>query len=186
MLHRIFLFFSIFMIPVWLLVPLDVQSDSADPEEVAHIKAGHKKVEGVVADLKSGLYTFETATGATLTLAESAFFRYGHDAPKIGDKMTLWVNEGNLIIDAHPKGQPGLAHHFSSGTLKLLDYAQSRMTLSTSEGERDFKLKPESRMFKEIPVGSQVTIELNETGEVIDLHNDNPDGSISNALSQSK
>jgi hypothetical protein len=60
------------------------------------------------------------------------------------------------------------------------------MKLATSEGEKDFKLKRESRMFKQIPSGSQVTIQVNDTGEVIDLHNDNPDGSISNALSQSK
>jgi hypothetical protein len=175
------------MIPTALLMsPLNAQSDPADPEEVAHIKAGHKKVEGVVIEMKSGLYKVKTATGATMTLTETASIRHGHGVPKIGDEMTLWVNEGNMIIDARPKGHPDNASHFISGTLTSIDYAKSEMKLATSEGEKDFKLKRESRMFKQIPSGSQVTIQVNDTGEVIDLHNDNPDGSISNALSQSK
>jgi hypothetical protein len=46
------------------------------------------------------------------------------------------------------------------------------MTLSTSEGERGYSLRPESRMFRDIAVGSEVTIEVNDTGEVIDIHKD--------------
>ena len=69
MLRKIFSLFSLFVIPATLLMfPLDAQSDSADPEEVAHMKSGHKKVEGVVIDMKSGLYTVKTTMGATLTL----------------------------------------------------------------------------------------------------------------------
>ena len=36
------------------------------------MKSGHQKVEGVVIEMKSGLYTVKTSTGATLTLAEAA------------------------------------------------------------------------------------------------------------------
>jgi hypothetical protein len=46
------------------------------------------------------------------------------------------------------------------------------MTLSTSAGERGFKLRPESRMFRDIAVGTQVTIEVNDREEVIDIHKD--------------
>jgi hypothetical protein len=86
--------------------------------------------------------------------------------------MTLWVNEGNMVIDVHLKGQSGKPHRFISGTLASIDNAKSQMTLSTSGGEQNFKLKPESRMFRDIAAGAQVTIEVNETGEVIDLHED--------------
>ena len=41
------------------------------------MKAGHKKVEGVVTEVKSGLYTVKTSTGATLTLTETAVVRHG-------------------------------------------------------------------------------------------------------------
>ena len=170
---KLFSFFSLFVISAAvLMIPLGAQADPPDPEEIAHMKAGHKKVEGVVIDVKSGLYTVKTPSGATLTLAEAAAVRYGRDVPKVGDAMTLWVNEGNMVMDARPKGQPGKAPRFISGTLASIDYGQSQMTLSTSGGEKGYKLKPESRMFRDISVGSQVTIEVNDTGEVIDLHKD--------------
>jgi hypothetical protein len=173
MYRKLFSLFSLFVIPAAVLMsPLGAQANPASPEDIAHMKAGHKKIEGVVSEVKSGLYTVKTSTGSTLTLAESAAVRYGRDLPKVGDKMTLWVNEGNMVMDVRPKGQPGKAHRFISGTPASIGYGQSRMMLSTSGGEKNFKLRPESRMFRDIAVGSQVTVEVNDTGEVIDLHKD--------------
>ena len=173
MLRKIFSIFSVLFIPaVVLMTPLAAQSDPANPEEIAHMKAGHKKVEGVVTEVKSGLITVKTTTGATLTLTEATAFRQGQAVPKVGDEMTLWVNEGNMVMAARPKGQPGKAPRFITGTLASIDNGKSQMTLSTSGGERSYSLRPESRMFRDIAVGSEVTIEVNEMGEVIDVHKD--------------
>jgi len=171
MLRKIFVIFSVLVIPaVVLMTPLAAQSDPANPQEIAHMKAGHKKVEGVVTEVKSGLYTVKTTTGATLTLTEATVFRQGQAVPKVGDEVTLWVNEGNMVMDARPKGQPGKGPRFITGTLASIDNGKSQMTLSTSGGERGYSLRPESRMFRDIAVGSEVTIEVNEMGEVIDVH----------------
>jgi len=171
MLRKIFVIFSVLFIPaVVLMTPLAAQSDPANPQEIAHMKAGHKKVEGVVTEVKSGLYTVKTTTGATLTLTEATVFRQGQAVPKVGDEVTLWVNEGNMVMDARPKGQPGKGPRFITGTLASIDNGKSQMTLSTSGGERGYSLRPESRMFRDIAVGSEVTIEVNEMGEVIDVH----------------
>ena len=173
MLPKIFSLFSLFIIPAALLLsPLAAQSDPADPEEVAHMKAGHKKVEGVVTEVKSGLVIVKSSTGASLTLTESAAVRQGKAVPKVGDEMTLWVNEGNMVMDVRPKGQPGKGPRFITGTLASIDNGKSQMTLATSGGERGYSLRPESRMFRDIAVGSEVTIEVNEMGEVIDIHKD--------------
>ena len=94
------------------------------------------------------------------------------DVPKVGDEMTLWVNEGNMVMDARPKGQPGKLLASSPVRSHRLIMASPRMTLSTSEGEQGFSLRPESRMFRDIAVGTQVTLEVNDTGEVIDIHKD--------------
>ena len=171
--HKFLSLCSLFVIPAAvLMISSGAHADPADAEEVAHMKAGHQKVEGVVSEVRSGLYTVKTSTGATLTLAESVAVRYGRDLPKVGDAMTLWVNEGNMVMDARPKGQPGKAPHFISGTLASIDNGHSQLTLSASGSERNYKLKPESRMFREIAPGTHVTIEVNEAGEVIDLHKD--------------
>ena len=171
MLPKIFLIFSALFIPaVVLMSPLTAHSDTANPEEVAHMKAGHKKVEGVVTEVKSGLYTVKTTTGAMLRLTETTAYRQGQAVPKVGDEVTLWVNEGNMVMDARPKGQPHKGPRFITGTLASIDNGKSQMTLSTSGGNRGYSLRPESRMFRDIAVGSEVTIEVNEMGEVIDLH----------------
>jgi hypothetical protein len=173
MLRKIYSIFSLFIIPaVVLMTPLAAQSNPTDLEEVARMKSGHQKVEGVVIEMKSGLYTVKTSTGATLTLTEAAAIRHGHRAPKVGDEMTLWVNEGNMVMDARPKGQPGKAPRFITGTLASINNGMSQMTLSTSGGEKGFPLRPENRMFREIAVGTEVTIEVNDRGEVIDIHKD--------------
>ena len=88
--------------------------------------------------VKSGLYTVKTTTGATLTLTEAAAVRHGHSAPKVGDEMTLWVNEGNMVMDVRSKGQPGKVPRFISGILASIDNGNSQMTLSTSGGEKGF------------------------------------------------
>jgi hypothetical protein len=163
---------TMFVAAVVLMTPLVARSNPTDFAEVAHMKAGHQKVEGVVSEAKSGLYTVKTSTGATLTLTESAAVREGHRAPKVGDELTLWVNEGNMVIDARPKGHPGKAPHFITGTLASIDNGTSQMVLATSKGEKTYHLKRESRMFRDIAVGTEVTIEVNDTGEVIDIHRD--------------
>ncbi|HSL04259.1 MAG TPA: hypothetical protein VK901_12085 [Nitrospiraceae bacterium] len=115
-----------------------------------------------MSEVKSGLYTVKTPTGTTLTLTEAAVVRHGHSVPKVGDEMTLWVNEGNMVMDARPKGQPGKAPRFITGTLASIDNGMSQMTLSTPGGEKCFRLRPESRMFRGIAIGTQVTIEVND------------------------
>jgi hypothetical protein len=163
---------TMFVAAVVLMTPLVVRSNPTDGDEFAHMKAGHQKVEGVVSEVKSGLYIVKTATGATLTLTESAAVREDRRAPKVGDELTLWVNEGNMVIDARPKGYPGKAPRFITGTLASIDNGTSQMVLATSKGERTYYLRPESRMFRDIAVGTEVTIEVNDTGEVIDIHRD--------------
>jgi hypothetical protein len=77
-----------------------------------------------------------------------------------------------MVMGVRLKGQPGKAPHFITGMLASIDNGKSQMTLSTSGGEKSFKLRPESRMFRDIAIGTQVTIEVNDMGEVIDIHKD--------------
>lgn len=110
--RQLIVVFLFFVVPAAVLInPLSAQTDQVNPKEVEHMKAGHQKVEGVVSEVPSGLYTVKTSTGATLTLTESAAARYGRTPSKAGDVMTLWLNEGNMVMDARPKGQPGKASH---------------------------------------------------------------------------
>jgi hypothetical protein len=148
--------------------PLDAQANPA--EEIAHMQA-RQMVAGVVTHMKSGLYTIRTVTGTNYTLSESAEVRYGRDMPEVGDEMILWINEGNHVLDANKKGAD-LIPHFVSGKLVSINYGQSQITLSMVGGEESFKLRPESRMFRDIAVDTPVTIALCKEGEVIAIHVD--------------
>ena len=154
------------------LSALDARATPADSEEVAHKNAGLTRVEGVVTQMKSGLYTVRTTTGTTYTLAEADAVRYGRDVPKVGDEMILWINEGNDILDASKKGATNLSPRFISGKLVSINYGRSEITLSMAGGDENFKLRPESRTFREFAVDTPVTIAVNKEGEVIDIHVD--------------
>jgi hypothetical protein len=98
--------FLLFVLPVAIpMNHLDAHADSPDPDEIAHMKFGHTKVEGVVTQLKSGLYTVRTSAGTNYNLAESVAVRYGLDVIKVGDEMILYINEGNNVMDARKKGR---------------------------------------------------------------------------------
>ena len=166
--------FLLFVLPVAIpMNHLDAHADSPDPDEIAHMKFGHAKVEGVVTQLKSGLYTVRTSAGTNYNLAESVAVRYGLDVIKVGDEMILYINEGNNVMDARKKGTHNLSPHFMSGSLISINYGVSQMTVLMSDGKKkSFKLRPASRMFTDIAVGTPVTFATNEVGEVIDLHVD--------------
>lgn len=108
MYRKLLSLFSLFVVPATvLMISPSAQAGPANPEEVVHMRAGQHKVEGVVTGIKSGLYTVKMSTGATFTLAESAAVPYSRDLPKVGDEITLWVDEGIMVMDVRPNGQPG-------------------------------------------------------------------------------
>lgn len=162
----------LFALSVLIMCPLDGRADPPDSEEIAHMKAGHTMVEGVVTQQKSGLYTVKTNRGTNYTLAESDATRYGRDVPKVGDEMVLWINEYNDVLDASKKGANDLSPRFVSGKLISINYGRSQMTLAMAGGEQTFGLRPESRRFNDFAVGTPVTVAVNKEGEVIDIYAD--------------
>jgi hypothetical protein len=139
------------------------------PEEAEeHAKMGHKIVSGVVKEIKSDIYTVTTPTGM-LTLNQNTAERHGHGVPKVGDELTLLVDENNAVIDAHPKGREG-KHQFVTGKLIRLDPMDRRVKLSTPQGEKIFPIERLELKTKGLEEGTPITVELNEVGTAIDVH----------------
>jgi hypothetical protein len=155
------------LIVMLLLAPSDLSAQIAEQAE-EHAKMGHQIVSGVVKEIKSDVYTLKTPTGL-LTLSLNQAERHGHGDPKVGDEMTLLVNENNAVIDAHPKGQEG-RHAFVTGKLIRLDRMDKRVKLSTAQGEKTFPIERLELKAKGLEEGAQVTVELNEAGTAIDVH----------------
>ncbi len=112
----------------------------------------------MVTQLKSGLYTVRTPTGTNYTLSELVDVRFGQDVPMVGDEMMFSIDEGNHVMDARKKGMHTLSPHFMSGRLVSINYGVSQMTVMMSGGKKHFKLRSESRMFRDIDVDTPVTL----------------------------
>src|SRR5256712_1560397 len=157
---------SMALIGVFFLVVSTARADNGAGAEV-QTSGGYMMQDGVVTSARSGLYTVKTPT-ATYTLSDNAAIRHGHGVPNIGDEMTLFINEDNIVVDAYPKGDVAY-HALVLGDLMSIDYEESVVSLSTIYGLESFTLKPESRTFANLSKGTVVALELNENGEVIEV-----------------
>lgn len=128
----------------------------------------HKSMTGVVIKKGTAL-AVKAPDGSTFQVNENVSRRHGHEPFKEGDEVTMVVDENNTIIDMHHKGEEG-KHTFVTGKLVHMGKMEKQVKLQTSEGEKVFPLAKQEIKAKGISEGTQVTVELNEAGVVIDLH----------------
>jgi hypothetical protein len=135
------------------------------------VKTGehHQAITGVVVAAKSGLLTVKTSDGASMSVTEKAVERHGHAVPKVGEEVTLILNENNNVIDVHLKGAEG-AHGFVTGKLVYVGKMKPEIKLQTPDGDKTYPLVRQDIKTGGIEEGALVTAELNEAGAVIDLH----------------
>jgi hypothetical protein len=135
-------------------------------DEHPHTKSGHHlTLEGVVTKIQSGLAYVKTPVGQyTIPMKQAP-----PDAA-VGDEVTLWLNEENMVIDHHGKhkNKPGM-HRLITGKLIYTGTTKNQIKLWTPEGEKVFPLERMEVKTKPIPEGSMIVVELDEKGTVIDL-----------------
>lgn len=142
------------------LIPCSVQTQEGSRT--------HRTFAGVVVKQGTGL-TVKTPDGATYQVNENQSHRHGHAAFKEGDEVCVVVDENNTAIDLHHKGEQG-QHTFVTGKLIHLGKMEKQVKLQTTAGEKVCPLTRQEIKTKGIDQGTEVTVELNESGAVIDLH----------------
>jgi hypothetical protein len=138
-------------------------SNSAAEEQ----QGSHKTIAGIVTQGPGGL-RIKTVQGNTYQLNEMDQ-RHELEPFKEGDEVTVMVDENNIVIDIHPKGQEG-NHRFVTGKLIYVGKMKNEIKLQTPEGEKIFPLAHLEIKTKGLAEGTPVTVELNEAGTVVDLH----------------
>jgi hypothetical protein len=129
-----------------------------------HIDPGFRiKLEGVVADIRSGLVFVQTPGGRYSLMTKTAPYDV-----TVGDKLTLWVSSDNVAVDHHAKGKEGV-HRFITGKLTHVSGDLKEITLMTPEGKRTFAVQHGDSKLSGMKEGTPITIELNETGNVIEI-----------------
>ncbi len=153
------------MIGVAVLTLLIAVSSGFADEETKQGTGTHMKVSGVVSKVQSGLATVKTSWGS-MTIAST--FTPKH--LEVGEEVEMQVNENNAVIDVHRKGDPTHDHRFVSGNLTYTSADRREIKLWTPEGEKTFDVQAGRSKMASIKEGAPVTIELNETGNMIDIH----------------
>lgn len=132
----------------------------------------HLEVTGVVKKIEPSMLFVQPSHGLRpRTISVIKAERMGlHDA-KVGDEVTLVVDEGNVLVDAHKPGMPPAGHRIVTGTLNYADKYWEEIKLSTPEGIESFAV--DSLAGSKLSVfgeGEPVTLELDEANVVIDVH----------------
>ncbi len=151
-----------------LLVGSTVILAASEPGSLAR---GHQQITGVVSE-KAGTLVVTTPAGATHQINANLSRRHGHQPFKAGDEVIAELDENNYIVDMHLKGQEG-QHQLVTGTLIHVGRTRKEIKLKTADGEKVFPLAEQGLKSKDLANGSLVTVELNEVGAVIDLHDAN-------------
>jgi hypothetical protein len=133
-----------------------------------HVARGHREISGTVT-VKAGALVVQTPEGATHQLNANLSRRHGHEPFKAGDEVMAVLDENNYIIDMHHKGEAG-SHQLVTGRLVHVGKTRKEIKLQTAEGEKIFPMAEIGLKTKDLPNGARVTVELNEAGVVIDLH----------------
>jgi uncharacterized protein YacL (UPF0231 family) len=122
------------------------------------------KVSGVISKIQPGRIAVTTTWGH-MSIQSDALAE-----AKVGDEITVWVNENNVVIDAYPKGAARPVHRWIRGKLAYTSSDQNAIKLWTPEGEKDFTVKRNQSKFGSFAEGAPITVQLNDKGEVIDVH----------------
>ena len=104
------------------MLACSVTSSSATVEH----QESHKAISGVVTKAAGGL-AIKTPEGTTYQLNANQAKRHGHEPFKEGDQVTFLLNENNIVIDVHRKGQEG-EHQYVTGKLIYLGKMQKEIT----------------------------------------------------------
>ncbi len=121
------------------------------------------QAHGTVEKIQSGIIVVKTPAATYQLNAKSM-----PSGIKVGDEISLWINEEGMVVDHHMKGQAH-AHRLVSGKLIYVGKTKKEIKLWTPEGEKVFPLERLEVKAKPIKEGSTITIELNEQGTVVDL-----------------
>ena len=150
----------------------------------------HRKVTGEVDRLQDGMIFLKTDEGTIRSFGVTDAKKEGVKSLKPGDRVTVELDEGNLIADLHkeeplakgnqngaisPEGKGGASqgqHHSITGTVEHFDPIERKVTVKTEDGQsQSFEVKmPVISKLNGVKNGTQVTLEIDEQNRVMDAH----------------
>lgn len=143
-----------------------------DVDDPARQAGMHHEVKTTVSKISSGFIFVEPTAGLRpRAIGPAKADRLGLYDVRPGDAVLLFVDSGNVLLDAHKAGRPGHGHRMVAGQLSYADVYWSEVKLTTPDGEERFDVDSlagnKLTMFGE---GAAVVLELDEDNMMIDIH----------------
>ena len=133
-----------------------------------HQGAHHIEASGVVTKVDASSIALKTPS-ANLILNVNATERSGLSQVRVGDELTVWIDEDNNVVDVHQKGHQA-KHRLITGKLAYSDNSKTAMKPSTTEGKPSVPIKLEEVTPDNMPGGTLGTVEIDEQGRLMDIH----------------
>lgn len=128
-------------------------------------QAEHLKVTGVVSKVQSDVVYAKTPWGHRIigTAKDLRDLR-------VGDRVAIWLNEDNSIVDVHRDGTVAPKHKVLNGHVLFSTPSKDQIRLWTTEGRKILPVSSSAvARLNAIPEGAPVAVEVNERGVVIDV-----------------
>ena len=116
---------------------------SAQATTLEGLEPGHRMLTGTVTDIRGGMVFIETAEGTSRKFGTQDVAQERLQGVRVGDRITLEVDENNLLVDLGLISDPELPQEETvSGKLVEFDEMNKTVTLSTESGQRmSFRMK---------------------------------------------
>lgn len=132
----------------------------------------HPAIPGTISQIRSGMLFITTPAGLRpRVVSPNHADRVGLHEARVGDRVMLWVDEGNVLIDVHADGFQGRTHRTVAGRLWYADPYWNEIRLATPGGIERYDVDAlAGSKLSVMPEGGPVTVELDEDNIVIDIH----------------
>ena len=131
----------------------------------------HRHVMTTVDKVQSGLVFFNPATGLQdRAVSVHKAERMGLYQAKEGDEVMLVIDENNMLIDLHKKGNPRAGHRAIAGELTYADPFWQVVHITNADGKQTFAMdEAAGSKLSVLKEGQRVLAELNEDNIVVDI-----------------
>ena len=122
-------------------------------------------LKGLLWRTKPGIVFLKTPIGL-LTLSSKTTlkdFRASHE-------VFFWIHDAHLAVDIRNRSTGSLLHRYLSGPFKRHEGVEHKLWRWTPEGNKPFDFGAHERPLSAIREGSSITVEVDEQGAVIGVH----------------
>jgi len=133
----------------------------------ARLNTGNPSIilKGLLWRTKPGIVFLKTPIGL-LTLSSKTTlkdFRASHD-------VSFWIHDAHLAVDIRNRSDGSLVHRYLSGPFERHDGADNTLWRWTPEGDKSYDFGAHERPLAALREGNSVTVEVDEKGAVIGVH----------------